>query len=89
MVRARDAATGLELGTDIEHRHLGSRNGAEQHEFVEITPVAYAKQFTGDLGQAGAECEIVASRCAYCARLFRSINRRIIGVKMNCIARPI
>src|SRR5437762_2151069 len=26
---------------------------------------------------------------AYPARLFRSIRRRIIGVKMNCMARPI
>ena len=60
-LRRRDATSELDLDAGIAHRHLCTGDRAEQHQLVQIAEMADTKQLARDLGQPGAEREIVAS----------------------------
>ena len=47
-----------DLDADIAHGHLGTGNGAEQHQLVEIAEMTDTEELAGHLRQSGAEREI-------------------------------
>ena len=56
----RHAGAGGDLDAVVEERHLGAGDRAEQRELVQVTDMADAEHLARDLGQAGAEGEVVA-----------------------------
>ena len=55
-----DAGAGLDLDAVVEHRHFRARDGAEQHQLVEVAQMADTEHLAGDFRQTGAEREVVA-----------------------------
>src|ERR1700694_199641 len=58
----RNSTARLNPHTDVEHRKLSSPKSPEQHDLVEVTKMANAKQLAGNARQAGAECKIVTPK---------------------------
>jgi hypothetical protein len=56
------AATPLpgSIFTHIQHRHLGSGDGSQQHQLVQVAQVSDPEQLAGNLGESRTEREIVA-----------------------------
>src|SRR6266480_7241906 len=60
--RGGDTAARGDFDADVEHRHLGTGEGAHQHQLVEIPEMSDTEHLAGHLGKPRAQCEVVAAK---------------------------